>query len=111
MLADPKGATRLTPWRIALGYIAFSVLALALFAMPLWYGWRANIATFRSYVPAEEMQTLVELFQREGAAAVTAAVRSQAGTMPGDEVVLFAGPGKEVLAGTLRARVRVTPLP
>jgi len=103
MLADPKGATRLTPWRIALGYIAFSVLALALFAMPLWYGWRANIATFRSYVPAEEMQTLVELFQREGAAAVTAAVRSQAGTMPGDEVVLFAGPGKEVLAGTLRA--------
>ena len=91
----------MTPWRIALGYIAFSVLALALFAMPLWYGWRANIGTFRTYVP-EEMQVLTDLFHREGAAAVTEAVRSHS-RLPRDEVVLFAGPGKEVLAGTLRA--------
>ena len=91
----------MTPWRIALGYIAFSVLALALFAMPLWYGWRANIGTFRTYVP-EEMQVLTDLFHREGAAAVTEAVRSRS-MLSRDEVVLFAGPGKEVLAGTLRA--------
>jgi hypothetical protein len=38
------------PSRLALGYIALSVLALALFAIPLWYGWRVNISTFRAYV-------------------------------------------------------------
>ena len=39
-----------SPSRLALGYIALSVLALALFAIPLWYGWRVNISTFRAYV-------------------------------------------------------------
>ncbi len=88
------------PWRIALGYIVFSVLALALFAMPLWQGWRLNVGTLRVFVP-EDMQALRDLFHREGAAAVAAAVRSRSDPS-GLEVVVFAGPGKEVLAGTLR---------
>src|SRR5262249_36789028 len=99
-MPSSRRAQRLvTPWRIALGYTAFSVLALALFAMPLWDGWRTNIGTFRTYV-AEDMQVLADLFQREGAAAVTSSVRSMASSAPSDAVMLFAGPGKEVLAGT-----------
>ncbi len=48
--------------RLALVYIALSVLALALFAIPLWYAWRANISTFRAYVQGEELQRLADIF-------------------------------------------------
>jgi hypothetical protein len=41
---------RFSASRLALVYIAVGVLALALFAIPLWYGWRVNISTFRAYV-------------------------------------------------------------
>jgi len=41
---------RFSPSRLALAYVALSVLVLALFAIPLWYGWRVNISTFRAYV-------------------------------------------------------------
>jgi PAS domain S-box-containing protein len=86
--------------RIALAYIVFSVLALALFATPLWYGWRVNVGTLRIFVP-EDMQKLPDLFLRDGAAAVAAAVRARSDPT-GMEVIAFAGPGKELLAGTLR---------
>jgi len=88
------------PSRIALAYIACSVLALALFATPLWYGWRVNVGTLRVFVP-EDMQALPELFNREGVDAVAAAVRSRSDPT-GNEVVVFASPTKEVIAGTLR---------
>jgi signal transduction histidine kinase len=95
------------PWRIALAYMVFSVLALALFAMPLWHAWRFNVGTLRVFVP-EDMQALPDLFHREGAAAVAAAVRSRSNS-DGLEVVVFAGPGREVLAGTLRRWPREIP--
>ena len=38
---------RFSPSRLALAYVALSVLVLALFAIPLWYAWRVNISTFR----------------------------------------------------------------
>jgi signal transduction histidine kinase len=95
------------PWRIAVAYIVFSVLALALFAIPLWHAWRFNVGTLRVFVP-KDMQALPDLFHREGAAAVAAAVRSRSN--PGGlEVVVFAGPGREVLAGTLRRWPREIP--
>ena len=58
---------RFSPSRLALVYIALSVFVLALFAIPLWYAWRANISTFRAYVQGEDMQRLVDMFHRDGA--------------------------------------------
>ena len=57
---------RFSASRLALVYIALGVLALALFAIPLWYGWRANISTFRAYVQGGESEKLVEVFRRAG---------------------------------------------
>jgi PAS domain S-box-containing protein len=90
----------LKPWRIALAYVAFSLLALALLAVPLWHSWRVNVGTLRVFVPPD-MQALTDLFHREGPAAVAAAVRARSDPT-GAEVVVFAGPGKQVLAGTMR---------
>ena len=67
---------RFSPSRLALVYIALSVFVLALFAIPLWYAWRANISTFRAYVQGEDMQRLVDMFHREGAKGLATAMES-----------------------------------
>ena len=96
-------ALRFSPSRLALGYIALSVLALALFAVPLWYGWRTNLSTFKAYVEGEELQSLVEVFAREGASGLTAAMASRAASLPGGHVMILADPSKRRLAGNLPA--------
>ncbi len=47
---------RFSPSRLAIGYVALSVLVLALFAIPLWYAWGVNLSTFKTYVHAEDVQ-------------------------------------------------------
>jgi PAS domain S-box-containing protein len=92
---------RLTPARFALSYIVLGVVALALLAVPLWYGFQANLGTFRSYIPAAEMQRFVDIFHRDGPRAVTAAVDAYAMTLPPDQVALFVDAQKQRLAGNL----------
>lgn len=51
---------------LAAGYVALSIVALILFAAPLWYGWRQTIDAGRAEVLGEDSQHLADLFQREG---------------------------------------------
>jgi HAMP domain-containing protein len=94
---------RFSPSRLALIYIALSVFVLALFAIPLWYAWRANISTFRAYVQGEDTQRLVDIFHREGAKGLATAIESQARRLPSDEIIVFADASKLRLAGNLTA--------
>src|SRR5215831_8085471 len=92
-----------SPLRLALAYIALSVFVLALFAIPLWYAWHANLSTFREYVHGEDMQRLVELFDREGVKGLATAMEAQVSRLPGDEIIVFADASKLRLAGNLPA--------
>src|SRR6266542_5980169 len=94
---------RFSPSRLALAYVALSVLVLALFAVPLWYGWRVNISTFRAYVQGEDLQRLVEVFHSEGAKGLATAMESQARSLPGDQIMVLADASKQRLAGNLPA--------
>jgi len=94
---------RFSPSSLALAYVALSVLVLALFAIPLWYGWRVNISTFRAYVQGEDLQRLVEVFHSEGAKALVAAMESQSRNLPGDQIMVLADASKVRLAGNLPA--------
>jgi PAS domain S-box-containing protein len=94
---------RFSPSRLALAYVALSVLVLALFAIPLWYGWRVNISTFRAYVQGEDLQRLVEVFHSGGAKALVAAMESQSRSLPGDQIMVLADASKVRLAGNLPA--------
>src|SRR2546422_4113850 len=94
---------RFSPSRLALVYIALSVLTLALFAIPLWYAWRVNLSTFREYVQGEEMQRLALVFDGEGAKGLATAMESQVRSLPGDKIMVFADPSKRRLAGNLAA--------
>jgi PAS domain S-box-containing protein len=100
---------RFSPSRLALSYIGLSVLVLALFAVPLWYGWHANIATFKAYVHADDLQRMLEAFDRGGADGLAAAVDSQVGKLPADEIMVFADAAKVRLAGNLPAWPREVP--
>jgi PAS domain S-box-containing protein len=92
---------RFSPSRLAVAYIALSVLVLALFAIPLWYSWRVNISTFRAYVQGEDMQMLMDVFDREGPKGLTAAMDSQVRSSPSDEILVFADAAKQRIAGNL----------
>jgi len=94
---------RYSPSRVALGYILLGIVALALFAIPLWYGYRANLGTFRAYVPGAEMQRLADIYHRDGAQAVAAAVEAYLPSLPRDEVIVFADRDRRRLAGNLPA--------
>src|SRR5215475_9225697 len=94
---------RFSPARLALAYIALSVLVLALFAMPLWNAWRVNLSTFRAYVQGEDLQRLTEVFDREGATGLATAMESHLSRLPGDELMVLADSSKLWLAGNLPA--------
>lgn len=94
---------RYSPFRLAAIYVALSALVLSLFAAALWYGWHANIATFRGYVDGNEVQRLVDAFRAGGPDALVADLAARAGGLPADEIVVFADPQKRRLAGNLSA--------
>lgn len=94
---------RYSPFRLAAIHVALSALVLSLFAAALWYGWNANIATFRGYVDGNEVQRLVDAFRTGGPDALVADLAARAGGLPADEIVVFADPQKRRLAGNLSA--------
>src|SRR5678815_1128575 len=95
------GSFRFSPSKLALGYIALGTVALASFAVPLWYGWRVNISTFRAYVQGEDMQRLVDVYDRHGAQALVSAIEAQLRSLPEDQIVILADRSKRRLAGNL----------
>ena len=92
---------RFSPARLALAYFLLTVLVLALFAIPLWYAWRVNLSPLRAYVPGEVVQRFVDVFERDGADGLAAAMDSQLPLVRGDVVMVFAHPSKRRLAGSL----------
>ena len=92
---------RFSPSRLALVYVALSMLVLAMFAVPLWYVWRVNYSTLRTYVRGDDVQRMVEIFERHGPQALATAIEARVRTQPGDDIVVFADPAKVRLAGNL----------
>ncbi len=92
---------RFSPSRLGLAYIGLGVLALALFAIPLWLAWQTNLSTFKAYVHGEDVQRLVDVFDREGATGLAAAMDAEAASLPRSEIMVFADPSKRRLAGNL----------
>ncbi len=71
------GLFRFSPSRLALVYVALSALVLGLFAIPLWYVWRVNYSTLRTYIDAEDVRTIVDTFEREGPTGLAAAIEAR----------------------------------
>ncbi|HVI88969.1 MAG TPA: ATP-binding protein [Dongiaceae bacterium] len=51
---------------LAAGSVALSIVALFLFAAPLWYGWRQTIEAGRGEILQDDSQQLTNIYQNEG---------------------------------------------
>ncbi|KJK17251.1 histidine kinase [Burkholderiaceae bacterium 16] len=97
---------RFSALNLALGYVAVSLVALALFATPLWYAWRNTIEQSRTEVLQAEAQNMMDLFAKHGAAALVAAIETRVGGQLEDvenTIILFADPTWAKRAGNLPA--------
>jgi signal transduction histidine kinase len=93
---------RFSARNFAIGYFTLSIAVLALFAAPLWVAWHERIEGTRTAFLKEEGERLSEVFQREGAAGLAAAIDAQVGTrLGGEKLLLFVDASLSRLAGNL----------
>jgi signal transduction histidine kinase len=52
---------------LALGYVALGLIALVLFAAPLWYAWQGTIRAGRTEILKDDAQRLADVYRRDGA--------------------------------------------
>lgn len=81
---------RFSARNLGLAYIAVSLTALALFATPLWYAWRAAIEQGRVGVLQAEGRRWSELYDRKGAAVLIEAIATQVGNDPHHDSAMIA---------------------
>src|SRR5258707_3710154 len=89
---------------LALTYVALGIVALVLFAAPLWYAWQVTIQDSRTELLQIDSQRLAEVLRREGAqgakAFIDARVRMQ---IAGERILLLTDASLHPLSGNLPA--------
>ena len=97
---------------LALGYVALGLLALVLFAAPLWYAWQGTIREGRAEILQADAQRLSDVYRREGIEGlrnfIDARIRMQ---IAGDRILLLTDAGGRPLAGNLDAWPGVPTVP
>jgi signal transduction histidine kinase len=108
-----SGVPRLSAFSLAVGYVAFGIAALILFAAPLWYAWEVTIERGREEILRADTQRMTEVFHREGPAGLKALIDERVGLkIVADRILLLTDASLHPLAGNLSAwpaGVPVTP--
>jgi signal transduction histidine kinase len=87
---------------LAAGYVALSIVALILFAAPLWYGWRETIDTGRAEILQDDSQLLINLFNRQGTDRLIAWINARINMQfMSERIILLTDNNKQPLAGNL----------
>jgi signal transduction histidine kinase len=97
---------RFSALNVALGFVAVSLLALALFAMPLWYSWRNTIEQGRTELLYANARKLTDVYTMRGIDALVTSIDAQVGQQFAERdniITLFADPNLVKLAGNLPA--------
>jgi signal transduction histidine kinase len=95
---------------LALGYVALGIVALVLFAAPLYYAWQVTIQDGRSEILQADALRLTDVYHREGGEGlknfIDARINMQ---IAGDRILLLADDSLKPLAGNLAAWPRGLP--
>jgi signal transduction histidine kinase len=87
---------------LAVGYIGLGLAALALFAAPLWFAWRATIEEGRIEILQEDAQRLADVFHREGPQGLVSYINTRvAMRIAYERYLLLADSNLKPLAGNL----------
>jgi signal transduction histidine kinase len=89
---------------LALGYIGLGVVALILFAAPLWYAWQVTIAESRVENLQMDAQRLGDVYRRDGAEGLKNYIDTRVGMqIVGERILLLTDAAGHPLAGNLPA--------
>ncbi len=87
---------------LAFSYIAFGIVALVLFAAPLWYAWQVTVQESRVEYLRVDTQRLSEVFRHEGPTALVTFINNRVGMqIPGERILLLTDSELHPLAGNL----------
>jgi signal transduction histidine kinase len=101
-----------TTFALTFGYIAFGVVALVLFAAPLWYAWQVTMEDGRSDILHADTQRLTDVFHREGATGLKTFIDARVGMqLPGERILLLADASLHRIAGNLTQWPEMVPPP
>src|ERR1700761_8768757 len=93
---------RSSAFTLAFSYVAFGLVALVLFAAPLWYAWQVTIQEGRAEYLHADSQRMAEVFHREGPTGLATFIDTRVNLqIPGERVLLLADPSSRRLAGNL----------
>src|SRR5580693_2378508 len=102
---------RSTTFALTFGYIAFGIVALVLFAAPLWYAWQVTMEDGRSEILHADVQRLSDVFNREGASGLKTFIDTRVGMqLPAERILLLADSSLQRIAGNLPEWPRTVPL-
>ena len=94
---------RSTTFALTFGYIAFGIVALVLFAAPLWYAWQVTMEDGRSDILHADTQRLTDVFHREGATGLKTFIDARVGMqLPAERILLLADGSLTRIAGNLK---------
>jgi hypothetical protein len=75
---------------LALGYVALGIVALILFAAPLWYAWQVTIAESRFEFLQTDAQRLAEVYRRDGGEGLRSFMEARVGMqIVGERILLL----------------------
>ena len=93
---------RSTAFALALGYVGLGLLAMAFFAMPLWYSWRVIFRDSLMRQTQEEAERMTQVYEQRGADRLEALINERMKVnIVGDRMYLFASPTFEAIAGNV----------
>jgi len=93
---------RSTTFALTFGYIAFGIVALVLFAAPLWYAWQVTMEDGRSDILHADTLRLTDVFHREGASGLKSFIDARVGMqLPAERILLLADTSLHRIAGNL----------
>jgi signal transduction histidine kinase len=100
-----------TAFTLAFSYVALGIVALILFAAPLWYAWQVTIQDGRVELLQADAQRLVEVFHRDGPDGLKAFIDTRVGLqIAGERILLLTDASRRPLAGNVPAWPPAVPL-
>lgn len=89
---------------LALSYVALGIIALILFAAPLWYAWRVTIAESRFEFLQADAQRLAEVYRHDGGLGLRSFLDARVGMqIVGERILLLTDASMHPVAGNLNA--------
>ena len=96
--------TRSSALALAAFYVALGVVALGLFALPVWYAWRVTLEEYRIELIQEDVQRFTEVFMRRGPDGLTDFINERVNLqIAGDRTLLLTDPDYHPMAGNLES--------